>query len=279
MNKVCFILIIFVLINLEIYSYRPPKIVGKVCDADTLEEIRGVYLSLGNDMSTLVLSDIKGSFIIDNISFGPRIFVIKASKENYSTEYLTIETKFNEDCMVNIFLKKSETKNSISFKEKIVKRRVNSNFIFMTKLEEESLKKTIDALKILNFRKNDNISIEVDNSEDFEIFEKFIKEAYEKIEKNKSIEKNNKIFYLTNQELRVSPKLKEMILMYENLGIEFVCIEIGKNKNTKVTEFGEKDFFSYYYASDILEIFQIVLDEEEKEFKAEDIKLLEIKYK
>ena len=43
------------------------KVVGKVMEIDKLTGIKGVTLSLGDDVNTLVLSDVGGAFIINDV--------------------------------------------------------------------------------------------------------------------------------------------------------------------------------------------------------------------
>lgn len=89
-------------------TIRNGKVVGKVTEIDKITGIRGVTLTLGDDMSTLVLSDVGGAFIIDNVK--PGSYILKAVAKGYNSNAEIIEVKAGEDTKINLILAKAAGK-------------------------------------------------------------------------------------------------------------------------------------------------------------------------
>ncbi|MGM0507871.1 MAG: carboxypeptidase regulatory-like domain-containing protein [Fusobacteriota bacterium] len=78
---------------------------GKVTEIDKDSGIRGVTLSLGDDINTLVLSDVGGAFIIDNVKEGT--YILKASKNGYNSNSQIVQVKADQSINVKMTLLKS----------------------------------------------------------------------------------------------------------------------------------------------------------------------------
>lgn len=80
------------------------KVVGKVTEIDKITGIKGVTLSLGDDVNTLVMSDVGGAFIMDNVK--PGTYILKAVSKGYVPTSEIIEVKPAEDTKINLVLAK-----------------------------------------------------------------------------------------------------------------------------------------------------------------------------
>lgn len=80
------------------------KVLGKVTEIDKITGIKGVTLSLGDDVSTLVLSDVGGTFIIDNVT--PGTYILKATLRGYQSNAEIVTVKAGEPTSLNIVLNK-----------------------------------------------------------------------------------------------------------------------------------------------------------------------------
>lgn len=83
------------------------KVVGKVTEIDKITGIKGVTLSLGDDVNTLVMSDVGGAFIMDNVK--PGTYILKAVSKGYVPTSEIIEVKPAEDTKINLVLAKLST--------------------------------------------------------------------------------------------------------------------------------------------------------------------------
>ncbi|BDU49585.1 secretin N-terminal domain-containing protein [Haliovirga abyssi] len=83
------------------------KVVGKVTEIDKITGIRGVTLSLGDDINTLVLSDVGGAFIIGDVN--PGTYILKASLRGYKPNAEIVEVKPGGITNINIVLAKVES--------------------------------------------------------------------------------------------------------------------------------------------------------------------------
>lgn len=87
-----------------IESIKYGKVVGKVTEIDKITGIKGVTLSLGDDVNTLVMSDVGGAFIMDNVK--PGTYILKAVSKGYVPTSEIIEVKPAEDTKINLVLAK-----------------------------------------------------------------------------------------------------------------------------------------------------------------------------
>ncbi len=78
------------------------KVVGKVMEIDKLTGIKGVTLSLGDDVNTLVLSDVGGAFIINDVE--PGTYILKATMRDYKPSGEIVEVKSNGVTTVEVVL-------------------------------------------------------------------------------------------------------------------------------------------------------------------------------
>lgn len=80
------------------------KVVGKVMEIDKITGIRGVTLSLGDNVETLVLSDVGGAFIIDGVS--PGTYILKATLKGYKSNAEIVEVVAGQPTKIEIVLSK-----------------------------------------------------------------------------------------------------------------------------------------------------------------------------
>lgn len=78
------------------------KVVGKVVEIDKMTGIKGVTLSLGDDVNTLVLSDVGGAFIINDVNAGT--YILKATMRDYKPSGEIVEVKPNGVTQITIIL-------------------------------------------------------------------------------------------------------------------------------------------------------------------------------
>lgn len=87
------------------------KVVGKVVKIDKITGIKGVTLSLGDDINTLVLSDVGGAFIIDNVNAGT--YILKATLKGYHPTGEIVEVKVGDVTNVTVVLSETASQKSI----------------------------------------------------------------------------------------------------------------------------------------------------------------------
>lgn len=78
------------------------KVVGKVVEIDKMTGIKGVTLSLGDDVNTLVLSDVGGAFIINDVNAGT--YILKATMRDYKPSGEIVEVKPNGVTQITVIL-------------------------------------------------------------------------------------------------------------------------------------------------------------------------------
>ena len=78
------------------------KVVGKVVEIDKMTGIKGVTLSLGDDVNTLVLSDVGGAFIINDVNAGT--YILKATMRDYKPTGEIVEVKPNGVTQITLIL-------------------------------------------------------------------------------------------------------------------------------------------------------------------------------
>ena len=78
------------------------KVVGKVVEIDKMTGIKGVTLSLGDDVNTLVLSDVGGAFIINDVKAGT--YILKATMRDYKPSGEIVEVKPNGVTQITVIL-------------------------------------------------------------------------------------------------------------------------------------------------------------------------------
>ncbi|NLK61947.1 MAG: type II secretion system protein GspD [Fusobacteria bacterium] len=101
------------------------KVVGKVTEIDKLNGIKGVTMSLSDDSSTLVLSDVGGAFIIDEVK--PGTYILKATRKGYLPSGDIVEVKPGETTNINVVLSKQERIQPLTAKDKKIGKVVKSN--------------------------------------------------------------------------------------------------------------------------------------------------------
>jgi len=94
------------------------RVIGKITEIDKITGVKGVTLSLGDNIDTLVLSDVGGAFIIDNVN--PGIYILKASKRGYKPTSQIVEVSSGKAKMVELVL--SKLKSEMTSGENIVKK-------------------------------------------------------------------------------------------------------------------------------------------------------------
>lgn len=67
------------------------QVVGKVTEIDKISGITGVTITLGDDISTLVLSDVGGAFIITDVM--PGTYILKAAAKGYKSNAEIIDVQ------------------------------------------------------------------------------------------------------------------------------------------------------------------------------------------
>jgi general secretion pathway protein D len=82
------------------------KVVGKVTEVDKITGIKGVTLSLSDDPNTLVLSDVGGAFIIDDVM--PGTYILKGTKKGHMPSGEIVEVKPGETTSIQVVLTKRE---------------------------------------------------------------------------------------------------------------------------------------------------------------------------
>lgn len=92
------------------------KVVGKVVEIDKLTGIKGVTLSLGDDVNTLVLSDVGGAFIINDVE--PGTYILKATMRDYRPSGEIVEVKAGGVTQVEVVLTRLQGTKGIESLEK-----------------------------------------------------------------------------------------------------------------------------------------------------------------
>ncbi len=87
------------------------RVIGKITEIDKITGVKGVTLSLGDNIDTLVLSDVGGAFIINNVM--PGIYILKASKMGYKPTSDIVEVISGKAKMVDLVLSKIKSENKI----------------------------------------------------------------------------------------------------------------------------------------------------------------------
>ena len=81
---------------------------GKVTETDGITGIRGVTLSLGDDVNTLVLTNNEGEFIIYDIAIGT--YILKYTAKGYKPGGEIVEIKNERIKNINIIMSKLNLK-------------------------------------------------------------------------------------------------------------------------------------------------------------------------
>lgn len=101
------------------------KVVGKVTEIDKINGIKGVTMSLSDDSSTLVMSDVGGAFIINDVKAGT--YILKATKKGYLPSGDIVEVKPGETTNIQVVLSKQERIQTVTAKDKKIGKVVKSN--------------------------------------------------------------------------------------------------------------------------------------------------------
>lgn len=89
-----------------IQEIKLSKVYGVITEADGENGIEGATITLGDDMSTLVLTDNRGRFVMNEVK--PSSYILKIVKKGYSLNSEIIEVKNGEDFKININMAKTD---------------------------------------------------------------------------------------------------------------------------------------------------------------------------